>query len=115
MAEHEVNLDNPFDMPEYKEGDNELEMALQNVLATPEGRTLIWHLLGFTKIYDENFSGNSTDIFDKGRRSVGLWLLSNMNDADPTMYPRMLLDVAKRERAALGRLAAQEKDNDRNG
>lgn len=111
MAEHEVNLDNPFNMPEFDPGnDDELVFAVKNVLSTPEGRTLIWHLLSFTKLYDENFAGNSTDIFDKGRRSVGLWLLSQMNEADPTMYPRMLLDVAKRERAELERLAAQEKE-----
>lgn len=106
----EIDMDNPFGMAEFKEGDDPFERALTNVVATPEGRTLIWAILSQTKIYDETFSGNSADIFEKGRRSVGLWLISQMTDIDPTIYPRMLLDVARREQEANARANQQEQD-----
>ncbi len=114
-SEDIVNLDNPFDMPEFEEGDDPLDAALSAVVKTPQGRTLLWAILGHTKIYDENFSGNSGDIFDKGRRSVGLWLIAMLTELDPTIYPRMLLDVAKREQHAIKLLAQKEKDDDRTG
>jgi hypothetical protein len=106
----EINLDNPFNMPEFAEGDAPLERALTNVMATAEGRTLIWAILSQTKIYDENFAGNSADIFDKGRRSVGLWLIAQLNETDPTIYPRMLLDVARQGLAAEKLANQQEQD-----
>lgn len=116
MSEHEVNLDNPFDMPEFDANDSDaVEHALAAVVATPEGRTLLWSIIGHTKIYDEGFAGNSGDIFDKGRRSVGLWLIAIMTEANPTTYPRMLLDVATREQRETKRLEQMEKDNERTG
>lgn len=108
MSEHElVNMDNPFDMPEFTEDDSPLERSLEEILKTPAGRTFIWHVLGQTKLYDETFSGNSADIFEKGKRSIGLWILAQINELDPTAYPRMLLDVARQEQRA-NRLAEQQ-------
>jgi hypothetical protein len=104
-----VDMDNPFGMPEFEPGEDALERALHDIMATPQGRTLIWHVLGQTKLYDEGFSGNSTDIYDKGKRSVGLWLLAQINEMDPTAYPRMLLDVARQEQRAIQRANQQER------
>lgn len=110
MTDEVIDMDNPFGMPEFKEGDDPLERALECLLNMPEGRAFIWAVLAQTKIYDETFSGNSADIFEKGRRSVGLWLIAQMTDLDPTAYPRLLLDVARQGQRAM-KLAEEQEMN----
>lgn len=108
MNEHVVNLDNPFNLPEFNEGDDALTVALDKIMRTPEGRALMWGIISKTKVYNEDFSGNSRDIFDKGQRSIGLWIIALLTELDPTVYPRMLLDVAKQEQLEMKRLAKLE-------
>lgn len=107
-----IDYNNPFGMPEYEEGDNPLHEALSKVCKMPEGRALMWAIIGQTKIYSEDFSGNSRDIFDKGRRSVGLWLIAQLTEVDPTVYPRLLLDMANHEQREFKKLADKEQSDD---
>lgn len=115
MSEPIVNMDNPFNLPEDDTEEPAIYRALNNVMSTPEGRTVVWHVLGWCKVYNEAFAGNSGDIFEKGQRSIGLRLIATLNEIDPTMYPRMLLDVARREMDEQRLLAEKEKADDRNG
>ena len=57
-------------------------------------RKILWHILSMTGIYTVNYSNEQAAYMD-GRKSIGLEILDMMNDADPTMYPRMLLAKAK--------------------
>ncbi len=61
-------------------------------------RKILWHILGMTGIYTVNYSNEQAAYMD-GRKSIGLELIDTMNEADPTMYPRLLLEKAKEVQA----------------
>ena len=108
----EETMDNPFGMPMAEETEDLVVEALRTVVATPEGRTLLWAILGQAQMYTEQFHGNSGDIYEKGKRSIGIWIIDLMYETDPTIYPRMLLDVARREQR-LQKLAEQKQEQDK--
>ena len=71
---------------------NEYQIFLSNlreVMRTRQGKDVMWHILGLCDVYSPT---TPTD-----RRSVGLDLIGTMYEADPTMYPRLLLEFAKKE------------------
>lgn len=111
----QINLDNPFGMEEFVEGEDIFGRALANVAKTAEGRVVLWEILSRSHIYDDAFHGNSHDIFAKGKRDVGLWLIAYMNEVDPTLYPQMLLDVAKQAQRFDEQEAKKEKTDERKG
>ena len=101
IAPVELDLSNPFGMPEFDGTERDgFSHALEMLVKTPEGRTLIWGGLSQAGIYRDEFNGNSRDTYEKGKRSIGLWLLSELDIVDTTVYPRMLLDVARRQQQA---------------
>ncbi len=63
---------------------------LKDILSKPGGRDFIWRLLTECGVYHTSFTGevNST-ILNEGRRQIGLWVLTEMFDADPTAYITM--------------------------
>ena len=115
MSEEEYE---PYQIPVREEDFDETEVgrALNNVMCTAEGRLVIWTILSSTGMHRDEFHGGERDAFEKGKRSIGLQLVSLMQDVDPTIYPRMLLEVAKKEK--LRRLEEQRehekqlRDND---
>lgn len=84
------------------------EEALLNVVKTREGRAVVWEMLNQANVYGENFHGNSTDIYEKGKRALGLWLIRSLDRVDVTAYPRMMLDVAKQQERDKERDVAQQ-------
>jgi hypothetical protein len=63
---------------------------LRCVAGTPAGKRLLFAVLSMGNIYSSTFTGNSETFFLEGRRAVALELLSLMNEADPTMYVKIL-------------------------
>ena len=63
---------------------------LKDILSKAGGRDFIWRLLTECGVYHTSFTGevNST-ILNEGRRQIGLWVLTEMFDADPTAYITM--------------------------
>ncbi len=90
----------PYQIPVREEDFDETELgrALNAVMNTSEGRLVIWNILAKTGMHRDEFHGGERDAFEKGRRSIGLFVVEFMQDVDPTMYPRMLLEVAKKEK-----------------
>ena len=87
---------NPFIGDEDTARDvNAFHDALGALAKTQPGKALIWEILKKTRVYDATFNGNSGDIYNKGQRSIGLWLIEQMDAVSPTTYPQLLLDVAK--------------------
>jgi len=80
-----------------KDLQEKLEANVVSVMATPQGKDVIWEILSLCGIYDNQFTGNSGTFFNEGRRSVGLDIVQMINDADPTSYARLLLERAKTE------------------
>ena len=62
---------------------------LFSVLETDEGKRLIWRILSHTKPMSMSYvpGGLVEDMyFNEGRKSVGTWLISELNNADPRIY-----------------------------
>lgn len=69
-----------------------LTANVREVAKSKAGKAFIWHLLGLANLYSESFTGNSSTFYNEGRRGFGLQILQLLDDADPTIYPRMILD-----------------------
>lgn len=80
-----------------KEAQKKLEADVTTVMGIDQGKDLIWEIFSLCGIYDNQFTGNSGTFFNEGRRSVGIDLIQILNDADPTLYPRLLLERARLE------------------
>lgn len=104
-------LGNVFGMEEFVEGDDPMTTALAYILNMPEGRTLLYGIIAQANVYADDFNGNSRDIFNKGKRSIGLWLIGEIGHVDPTSYPRMLLDVARQAQKTEHLEAIKQKEN----
>lgn len=63
---------------------------LREVLATPQGRRVLWRLLGFTELYHCALEQDErADHARRGQRKVGVWLLQEICAADPEMWLQM--------------------------
>ena len=81
-----------------KENLKKTKASIQTVLKTEQGKDFVWEILSLCGIYDNQFTGNSGTFFNEGRRSVGIDIIQTMlNEADPTIYPRLLLERARLE------------------
>ena len=72
-------------------------MNIRDSIKTTAGKAVILELLDMAGIYDTTFTGNSKTYFLEGRRSMGLDLISLLDEADPTAYPTLLLNNIKEE------------------
>lgn len=67
-----------------------LEANVRRVMATQPGMDVIWHILSFCDIYID-----STTDYSAGKRRVGYDILEMFQDADPRLYPNLLLTKQK--------------------
>ena len=73
----------------------EYEILLENVkavMSTHQGREVIWYILDLCPIYSSAFTGNSQTFYLEGQRDIGLDILKLLEDADPTLYPKLILE-----------------------
>jgi len=68
-----------------------LKMNIRDLVNTLQGRAFIWHVLELCGIYSESFTGDNQTFYLEGKRSIGLALLQLLEDADPKIYPRLVL------------------------
>lgn len=64
----------------------------RKVLATTEGRDVIWDLLSYCGIYHDQFTGNSETFRNLGMKKVGLKIIAEINKVDPKAYAKLLLE-----------------------
>lgn len=64
---------------------------VRTIAGTEHGKDVIWAFLSMCNIYGESFTGNSQTFFLEGKRSVGLEMLQLLEDADKSLYPRLLI------------------------
>ena len=79
--------------------ENELE-ELKLVLSSPQGRAVLWRFLGKAGIYEEAFTGNSSTFYKCGKQALGLWLLSEITEADTKGYIQMQQEALNRDEEA---------------
>jgi hypothetical protein len=63
---------------------------VRKILATDYGRRFFWRYLGICGVFRTSFTGNSHTFFNEGERNIGLRLLEDVNNADPTAYVKMV-------------------------
>lgn len=66
---------------------------LRDLMKTRSGKDIIWHVLSMCDLNMNAFMDDSlktTHIL--GKQFVGLQIIQFLEDADPTIYPRLLLD-----------------------
>lgn len=89
--------------------DKEYKLLLENLVtfaSTKAGERVIWHLLSICNVYSDCYSGDNDTFYMLGKKAVGLELIDLLNQGDPTVYPRMLLNAAKE--------SVEEENDDRN-
>ena len=76
--------------------DEELDMW-RSVLATYEGRAVLWKALERCKIFRFGFVGDSNLLhFNEGERSRGGWIMDELFQSDPTAYAKMRFEHEER-------------------
>ena len=74
---------------------NLLLSNIRELMKLRQGKEVIWWILSQCGIYD--FPAQENTEYFEGRRSVGLDVIQLMSEADPEMYPRLLLEYARKE------------------
>lgn len=67
----------------------------RELMKDSKARKALWHILDLTGLNADCFTGDNQTFYLEGRRAVGLDIIRFMEDADKTMYPRMLLNHQK--------------------
>lgn len=63
------------------------------VLSTPQGRRFIWRYLTECGVFRTSYTGDATNtIYLEGQRNMGLKILSDVNEASPEAYIKMMLE-----------------------
>jgi len=68
---------------------------MRSLLATIEGRRFLWRLMEKCGVYRESFTGSSETFFLEGKRSIGLFVIAEIIDAEPDAYLLMLKENRK--------------------
>ncbi len=76
-------------------GPDLIQANLRELMKLRQGKEVIWWILSQCGIYD--FPAQENTEYFEGRRSVGLDVIQLMSEADPEMYPRLLLEYARKE------------------
>ena len=73
--------------------------ALRDLLSRPEGRRVLDLILSECGIYHATSSNEQLALArENGRRQVGLWLLTQLDAADPTAYQQIMRDRLEQKR-----------------
>lgn len=68
---------------------------LASILQEPQGRRFIWRLLEHCKLF-ESIQKQSAEIhYLSGIRDIGLFILSEVNDADQVAFFKMMVESQK--------------------
>jgi hypothetical protein len=74
------------------ERNKKVEEAYKKILATEEGKTVIWDLLSYAEIYGDAFTGNSSTFYKLGLQRFGKRVIERINALDPKAYAKLLLE-----------------------
>lgn len=85
---------------------------LQTVLKTPQGRRVLWQILQVAQIHQHGFVPGDAlaTAFHCGQRSIGLFLLEEIEQAQPGAYLQMRSEYNAALVSAQNQLKEQEND-----
>jgi len=79
-----------------------LHEAIAAVLATDDGRRVVFWLLSICGLYEDGFTGDDAlTNYRLGRQAVGKQILAQMNAIDGELYPRFLMECARMRQEAV--------------
>lgn len=70
----------------------------QYLLSTEEGRALVYHLIGKCGVYRSDTIQNEFIQFEAGKRSIGLFILSEAEATDPEAFVKMIQEYVNRNK-----------------
>ena len=56
------------------------------LLSDPAGRRFLWRMLKRCGLYRLSYTGNSETYLREGERNVGLWLMTELSQANPDAF-----------------------------
>ena len=62
---------------------------LRELLGSKQGKRVLWKILSYSQPMSQSFvpgGSKETYYYHEGRRSVGLWLIAQLSEADPLAY-----------------------------
>jgi hypothetical protein len=62
------------------------------LMGDARGRRYVWRLLEQAGVFRSSFTGNSETFFKEGARSMGLAVVSQINEHTPELYQVMLTE-----------------------
>lgn len=62
------------------------------LMASKQGRRIVWRLLDKAGIYRTSFTGNSETFFKEGMRNMGLFIVAEIQAHSPEAYALMLTE-----------------------
>jgi|SRR5208337_646886 len=73
--------------------------ALRAFLGTAEGRMWFWDVLSFCGVFHSSFSVEALLMaFNEGKRNVGNFLISEINQLSPEFYMKMAVENQEKEK-----------------
>ena len=74
-----------------------VNLDLEAVLRLPQGRRVLLMILERCGMYRNAYTGEaSATDFRLGEQNVGLWLIAQIETVNPTEYPALLLERARK-------------------
>jgi hypothetical protein len=70
---------------------------VSDVLMSPHGRRFVWRYLEKCGVYRSSYTGNSQTFFLEGERNIGLQLMTDIMDANPELYLKLVRENRRRE------------------
>ena len=67
-----------------------LRANVRTFMSTRQGKEIMWEILGYCDL-----ATAGCGKFQSGKRQVGIDILQLLEDADPTIYPNLLLENIK--------------------
>lgn len=64
-------------------------LDIKTVLGSRNGRRLLWRLIGKCGVYDVGWEASAKIHFKAGERNIGLFLMSEIIEADSELYLKM--------------------------
>lgn len=65
------------------------------ILSIPEGRRVIWQLLGKAKIHETIFETSSRIYYNAGQQDFGHYIMSEATEAQPDAFLKMMMEAQR--------------------
>jgi hypothetical protein len=72
-----------------------LNANVRHVMGTKAGRDVMWEILSMCQLGTDNSADANQGI--EGKRSIGLQIIGLLSDADPKLYPNLLISKQEDE------------------